>query len=68
MSSEIKKFFFFQLAISLVIKVQIIHIISEMESWRVALFGRFSDLKNNKNSRSNGCSNKAKTVFSELLG
>ena len=49
--------FFFQLAISLVIKVQIIHIISEMESWKVVLFGGF----NNKNSRSYGCWNKAKT-------
>ena len=32
---------FFQLAISLVIKVQIIHVISEMKSWIVSLFGVF---------------------------
>ena len=41
-------------------KVQIIHIISEMESWKCLLLVVFSDLKNNKNSRCYRCSNKAK--------
>ena len=36
------------------IKVQIIHIISEMESRKVALSGVLSDLKDNKNSQSYG--------------
>ena len=64
-----RQIFFFQLAISLVIKVQIIHIINEMDSWKVALFGGlFQIWKIIKILEVIGAQIKRKTVFSALLG
>ena len=60
---------FFQLAISLVIKVQIVHIISEMESRKVALLGTFFSIsKIIKIREVMGAQIMRKTVFSALLG
>ena len=57
---------FFQLAISLVIKL---HIIIEMEIWKVALFGGFFQIwKIIKIRKVMGAQIKRKTVFSALLG
>ena len=55
--------FIFKSAISPVRKIKIIHVNSEMESWKVALFMVFSYLKNNKKSRSYRCINIAKNRF-----